>query len=203
MRAFFRAAPVALALVAILSGSAAAQSGQKSAYIQSNILIEQAPGRAEAEAQWEKETLGYQGEIKRMSDSLNTLVTAFEKRQAALSATARETQAKDIQAKEAGYQTRTRDLQQRAQSRQAELIQPILDRVKAAIEEVRVEGGYTFVFNLDQGSPIVAYDKNLNLNDKVLAKLRAGAPVTASKPAAGAAAPAPAGVTRPQTPPLD
>jgi outer membrane protein len=201
MRAFLRAAPVALALVAILSGSAAAQSGQKSAYIQSNILIEQAPGRAEAEAQWEKETGAYGVEIKRMSDSLNALVTAFEKRQAALSATARDAQAKDIQAKEAGYQTRTRDLQQKAQARQAELIQPILDRVKAAIEEVRVEGGYTFIFNLDQGSPIVAYDRNLNLNDKVLAKLRAGGPV-AAKPA-GSAAPAPAGVTRPQTPPRD
>ncbi len=201
MRVFFRATSVALALVAVLSGAAAAQSGQKFAYIQSNVLLEQAPGRAEAEAQWEKETNVYRNEIKRMSDSLNAMVAAFEKKQASLSATAREAQGKDLQAREAGYQSRTRDLEQKAQSRQAELIQPILDRVKAAIEEVRVEGGYTFVFNLDQGSPIVAYDKNLNLNDRVLAKLRAGMPATA-KPA-GSAAPAPAGVTRPQTPPLD
>jgi outer membrane protein len=197
MRAFFRAVPIALVLVTAFSGHASAQSGQKNAYIQSSQLLEQAPGRADAEAAFEKDAGGYRDQIKRMSDSLNTMVAAFEKRQASLTAAVRETQAKDIRSKEEEYQRRTRELEQKAQQRQNELIQPILDRVKAAIEEVRIEGGYTFIFNLDQGSPIVAYDKNLNLTDRVLAKLRSGSPV------AGATAPkpAPAGVTRPQTPP--
>jgi len=100
MRSLFRAAPVALALVAALSGRASAQ-GQKIAYIQSSILLDQAPGRAEAEAQFVKETDVYKEQIKRMSDSLNAMVAAFEKKQASLTAAQREAQGKEIQAKEA------------------------------------------------------------------------------------------------------
>jgi outer membrane protein len=207
MRAFFRATPVVLALVLVAarSGSASAQGGQKFAYITSSVLLEQAPGRAEAEAQFDKETAGYRDQIKRMSDSLNAMVAAFEKRQASLTAAVRDAQGKEIQAKEASYQTRTNELQQKAQQRQGELVQPILDKIKLAIEDIRVEGGYSFIFNADQGSAIVALDKNLNVTDRVLAKLRNGAGSTAVAPAkpSGAPAPAPAGVTRPVTPPLD
>lgn len=201
MRASLRAVPLALLFVAALSGRSAAQAGQKLGYIRSSVLLEQAPGRAEAETQFDKETTGYRDQIKRMSDSLQTMVAAFEKSQASLSATARETRTKDLQAKEAEYQRRTRELEQRAQQRQNELVQPILDRVKQAIEEVRVEGGYAMIFNADQGSPIVAMDKNLDLTDRVITRLRSIA--SAPRPATTAPATAPSGVTRPQTPPND
>jgi len=82
-------------------------------------------------------------------------------------------------------------------------VQPILDRVKQAIEDLRIEGGYSFVFNADQGSSIVAMDKNLDITDRVLAKLRGSTATTAPRPTTGAPTAAPSGVTRPQTPPLD
>src|SRR4051812_40922912 len=202
MRVFLRAASAALVLVVLSGASASAQ--QKFAYIRSSVLLDQAPGRAEAEAQFDKETAAYQDQIKRMSDSLNAMVADFEKTQASLSAATRDTRGKAIQAKQAEYERRTRDLQQKAQQRQGELVQPILDRVKAAIEDMRIEGGYSFVFNADQGSAIVAMDKNLDITDRVLAKLRGSAAPAATKPAAtGAPTAAPSGVTRPQTPPQD
>ena len=202
MRLFLRAASTALVLVVLAAAAASAQSGQKFAYIRSSVLLDQAPGRVEAEAQFDKETGAYRDQIKRMSDSLNALVADFEKSQASLSATARDTRGKSIQAKEAEYQRRTRELEQKAQQRQAELVQPILDRVKQAIEELRIEGGYSFVFNADQGSSIVAMDKNLDITDRVLAKLR-NSTAAAPRPATGAPTAAPSGVTRPQTPPTD
>jgi outer membrane protein len=195
MRALLRAAPVALALLAALSLPARAQ-GIKVAYVQTSVLLDQAPGRAEAEAQFDKETGTYRDQIKRMSDSLNAMIADFQKRSASLTAAARETQGKGIQAKEAEYQRRTQELEQKAQGRQTELVQPILDKIKGAIEEVRVEGGYAMIFNADQGSPIVAVDKSLNVTDRVLSKLKGS---TAAAPAArpSATTPAPAGVTRP------
>ena len=199
MRALFRASSIALALVAVLTGRATAQ--QKLAYITSSVLLDQAPGRADAEAQFTRETAGYQEQIKRMSDSLNAMVSAFEKRQASLTAAVRDAQTKELQAKEASYRQRTSELEQKAQARQNELVQPILDRIKLAIEDVRVDGGYSFIFNADQGSPIVALDKNLNVTDRVMAKLRATPVAAAAKPDAGAPKPAPSGVTRPVTPP--
>ena len=204
MRAFLRAASVALALIAVAGTSASAQSGQKFAYIQSSVLLDQAPGRAEAEAQFNRETVTYQEQIKKMSDSLDAMVAAFEKKQASLTAAQRDAQGKEIQARQASYQTRTRDMEQKAQQRQNELVQPILDRIKQAIEDVRIEGGYSFIFNADQGSSIVALDNNLNVTDRVLARLRATAPTARpATPTTGGATAAPAGVTRPATPPLD
>ena len=193
MRALFRAAPVALTLLTVMALPAHAQ-GSKVAYVQTSLLLDQAPGRAEAEAQFEKETGTYRDQIKRMSDSLDAMVSGFQKRQASLTAANRDAQAKDIQSKQQEYQRRTQELEQKAQGRQNELVQPILDKVKAAIEEVRVEGGYAMIFNADQGSPIVAVDKSLNVTDKVLSKLKG---TTASAPARpSAATPAPSGVTR-------
>ena len=203
MRVILRAALAALVLVVLAAGAASAQGGQKFAYIRSSVLLDQAPGRADAEAQFDKETGAYRDQIKRMSDSLTAMVADFEKTQAALSATTRETRGRAIQAKEAEYQRRTRDLEQKAQQRQSELVQPILDRVKQAIEDLRIEGGYTFVFNADQGSAIVAMDKNLDITDRVLTKLRSSTASTGPRPATGAPTAAPSGVTRPQTPPLD
>jgi outer membrane protein len=195
MRALLRAAPIALALLTVLSLPARAQ-GVKVAYVQTSVLLDQAPGRAEAEAQFEKETGTYRDQIKRMSDSLNAMIADFQKRSTGLTATARETQGKGIQAKEAEYQRRTQELEQKAQGRQNELVQPILDKIKGAIEEVRVEGGYSMIFNADQGSPIVAVDKSLNVTDRVLTKLK-GTTAAAPAPRPSATTPAPAGVTRP------
>ena len=201
MRALFRAAPVALTLLAVMALPAHAQ-GSKVAYVQTALLLDQAPGRAEAEAQFEKETGGYRDQIKRMSDSLDAMVSGFQKRQASLTAATREAQGKELQSKQQEYQRRTAELEQKAQARQNELVQPILDKVKAAIEEVRVEGGYAMIFNADQGSPIVAVDKSLNVTEKVLSKLKgttAAAPAAAPRPTS--AAPAPSGVTRPTSSP--
>jgi outer membrane protein len=200
MRALFRAAPVALTLLTFMALPAHAQ-GSKVAYVQTSLLLDQAPGRAEAESQFEKETGTYRDQIKRMSDSLDAMVSGFQKRQASLTAATRDAQAKEIQTKQQEYQRRTAELEQKAQGRQNELVQPILEKVKAAIEEVRVEGGYAMIFNADQGSPIVAVDKSLNVTDKVLAKLKgttASAPAPAPRPTS--AAPAPSGVTRPTSP---
>jgi outer membrane protein len=199
MRALLRAAPVALALLTVVSLPAGAQ-GLKVAYVQTSTLLDQAPGRAEAEAQFEKETATYRDQIKRMSDSLNAMVASFERSQATLAAAARDARAKDIRGKQDEYERRTRELEQKAQARQNELVQPILDKIKQAIEDVRIEGGYAMIFNADQGSPIVAVDKNLNVTDRVMTKLRGGAP-TAARPAAPSTAPAPSGVTRPTTNP--
>jgi hypothetical protein len=52
------------------------------------------------------------------------------------------------------------------------------------------------IFNADQGSPIVAVDKSLNVTDRVLSKLK-GTTASAPAPRPSAVAPAPSGVTRP------
>lgn len=188
---------LALALAAPLG----AQGVPKFAYIDSRAILQAAPGRAEAEAQFQKEMQTYQTQVQRMGDSLNTLVAAYTKAEVTLSPTAKETRQKAIRERETAYQDRVRGLEQRAQKRQAELIGPIMERINQAITDVRQQEGYAFIFDVGaQGGVVVAADTTLNVTNKVLARLRTVAAAPAAPAPSGASMSAPAGITKPKTP---
>jgi outer membrane protein len=203
MRVLLRASSIALFTSLIVAGTGAAQAPQgtatpaKIAYINSAALLAQAPGRAEAEAQFDREVGVYRQQIQRMDDSLKTLVAAFDRDAAKMDSVAREARRTSIGRREAEYQTRARGLDSTMQVRQAQLVKPIMERVQAVIEAIRTEDGYSMIFDVgNQTSVVVAADKKLDLTDRVLARLKSqGIPPAA--PASGAV-PQPAGVTRPK-----
>jgi len=167
----------------------------KIAYINSAQLLQQAPGRAEAEAQFDKEVVVYRQQLQRMNDSLTAMMTAFERDAARLDTTTRNTRARAIRDREAEYQGRARGLDSTMQARQAQLVKPIMERVQAVIEAIRTEDGYGMILDVGaQASVVVAADKNLDLTERVLARLKSSTPV---RPVG--AVPQPAGVTRPPT----
>jgi outer membrane protein len=141
----------------------------------------------------------FQQQVQRMGDSLRTLIEAYEKEQISLSPAAKETRQQAIRKKEEEFQTRTNQLEQQAQQRRMELVQPIMDKINKIIEDIRNEDGYTMIF--DAGSSagvVVAADKNLDITDRVLQRLRATASTTpAAKPEGGPVA-TPSGVTSPK-----
>jgi outer membrane protein len=201
MRSFV-VAGVTLVGVALV---AAAQSGAPAAvvkvgFVDSRVIMDRAPGRREAEAMFQRETAPFENQVKAMSDSLNGMIAAYQKAEPALSATDKEKKQKDIRDKQAEFQERTQKLQQQAQAREAELVQPILDQVRKVLDEIRAEDGYAVVFDLSGGTgTIVAYDKNLDITERVIARLKpvvlGGKPDSAKAGAAGR--PAPAGVRKP------
>ena len=198
MRVLFRAGFLALATSLIVAGTAAAQAQSatagKIAYINSAQLLREAPGRAEAEAQFDREVGVYRQQIQRMDDSLRVLVASFERDAPRLDSAARETRRKSVGQREVEYQTRARGLDSTMQARQAQLVKPIMERVQSVIEAIRTEDGYAMIFDVgSQTSVVVAADKKLDLTERVLARLKSQ-PAT---PATGAV-PQPAGVTRPK-----
>ncbi len=204
MRVLLRASVIALTTSLIVAGTAAAQAQQgtvavaaKIGYINSALLLQQAPGRTEAEAQFEREVGVYRQQIQRMDDSLRTLVASFDRDAPKLDSVARETRRKSIGLREVEYQTRARGLDSTMQARQAQLVKPIMERVQSVIEAIRTEDGYAMIFDVGaQVSVVVAADKKLDLTERVLARLKSqGIPPAA--PASGAV-PQPAGVTRPK-----
>jgi outer membrane protein len=199
MRLFLRASSIALFTSLIFAGTASSQgtAPAKIAYINSALLLQQAPGRAEAEAQFDREVGAYRQQIQRMDDSLKTLVAAFDRDAAKMDSVAREARRTSIGQREAEYQTRARGLDSTMQVRQAQLVKPIMERVQAVIETIRTEDGYSMIFDVGaQTSVVVAADKKLDLTDRVLARLKSqGIPAVA--PTSGAV-PQPAGVTRPK-----
>jgi outer membrane protein len=202
--------------------AAAQGTAVKVAYVDTRELLDKAPGRTDADAQWKKEAQALQDQVTRMQDSLQAMITSYQKAEAGLSPAARETRQRSIGEREQEYQTRTQALDLQAQQRQAQLLQPIIEQIKVALEDVRKEEGLTMILDVgSQGNPIVAIDKNLNITDKVLVKIRSmpvpqvaapaapaqarpTAPAATRPPAAAPAGPvsAPAGAAKPKVPPV-
>lgn len=194
MHSSFRLALVALMPLALIAAPAQAQA-VKLGYINSAQILSQAPGRAEAEAQFDREVVAYRAQLQRMNDSLNTMASAFDKDAPKMDSVTRERRGKAVRDREVQYQSRARVLDSTMQTRQAELVRPIMEQVQKVIEAIRAEDGYSMILDVgSQASVVVAADKKLDLTDRVLARLK-------SMPAAattGGPLTTPAGVTRPR-----
>jgi outer membrane protein len=205
MRTSFRAALYALLCSTVLSSAAMAQGGGlKLAYVNTQAVLQQAPGRAEAEKKFEAEMSGYQAQMKRMSDSLNAMIADFNKVQGTLNEQQREQRASAIRTRQAEYQQRAGQFEEQAQKRQMEYFQPIMQQIEKILGDIRREDGYSMIFDVaGSAAGIVAADSTLDITPKVIARLKAApAPAAAApaRPAASGPVARPAGVTTRPTP---
>jgi len=213
MRSIIRASALGILALALSGAAAAAQQAPaRIAYVNPQALFESAPGRAAAEETFRKETEAYRAELSRLNDALNKAVQDYQKTEATLTAGQKETRQRALQAKQDSLQQRQQELEQRANQRQNELMAPIMESVRKVLEDIRAEDGYAMILSSEPGtSPILAADKNLDITERVVARLRtiaatnpaatAATPAPGTqRPAAGAPANAPSGVTRPKPP---
>jgi outer membrane protein len=160
-------------IVLSLPGAAAAQS-LKLGYINSQDVLTAAPGAQEAKDQFDADMVTYRTEVEQLATELENLVTQYEQQQALLSPAAKQTRETDIRARQQAYQERVTAIDERAGLRQQELVQPVMDRINTAIEEIRAEGSYAFIVDVSSGA-VVAADPLLDLTQEVLARLQADA----------------------------
>ena len=206
MKVTRRATKLALVISAASAAPAFAQGAPKIAYVDSKVILSRAPGRQQAEDTFNKEMEASRSQVQKMGDSLQTMIADYQKVQSTLAANIREQREAAIRKKQEDYQSRAGALDQQMQQRQMELVKPIMDQIRKVLDDIRQEDGYAFI--LDAGSDagvIVAADRNLDITEKVISRLK---PVTAAAPGAtakpdSAKTPlgprsAPAGVTRPK-----
>jgi outer membrane protein len=202
MRSFFRTASATLAVLTLTVGFSHRARAQQPAptqfriaFVNTAMLLDNAPGRAQAESSYARETRGYTDQLKKMNDSLNTMFTAYQKAEPTLTAAQKETRQKSMRDLQSALQDRQQQLAQQAQQRQNELMAPIMEQVKKVLDDIRTEDGYSMIITGDPNL-ILSYDKNLDITDRVVARLRtvASAPNANAKP--GSPVSAPAGVTR-------
>jgi outer membrane protein len=113
-----------------------------------------------------------------MEDSMSTLMSQFQQQSVMLSADAKKQREDEIRAKGAGWQQRAQALQEEAGKRQQTLMQPIMDKIQAAINELRAAEGYAIIFDM-AAEAMVAADPALDLTDKVIARLKTTSPTAA------------------------
>jgi outer membrane protein len=206
MSKWMHSAMFAAATLALAPSAFAQATPLKLAYINSQKILAEAPGRAEAESTYNKEMATARAQLQQMDDSLKGMVATYEKDAPGLDSARKEARGKTIRDTEAAFTQRAQDLNNQMQQRQADLARPLMDQVSQVLDQVRSQGGYSMIFDVGaQGSALVSADKSLDLTDVVLAKLKAlGPPKTGATPATTTSAkplgPAqkPAGVTRPK-----
>jgi outer membrane protein len=192
------------AATGLVNAQAPAQA-PKFAYVDSRTILQRAPGSAAIQAQITKERADAQASVTKMQDSLRQMYDAYLKEQPTLTPAQKEAREKALQTRNSEFDQKVSQLDQSMQQRQYELIQPMMAQIREVLDAIRNEESYTFIFDVgnDPGI-IVAADKNLDITERVISRLKPVTVNVGTKPdstRSGATRPAPAGITRPPTKP--
>ena len=155
-----------------LVGQAPAATPLRIAFINSREILQGTPGYAAAESTFTREVQGYRDEVRRLQQSLDSAVTAFDQQSIALSPAARQTKQRELQQMQQRLEQRTNELQERASQRERELLQPIQARVNSVIQGLRAEMNYSMVVDIASGGTVVAWDPALDITARVIERLR-------------------------------
>lgn len=165
-------------VVLVVAGLAAAPQQQTSvriAFVNSQTVLQQTPGYAAAESTYNKEFEGFQAEMQRLRQRLDSTVAAYQQSSVGLSTAQRQAKEAEIRRLQQQVEQRANELRQRADERNRELVQPLEDRVKAVIEGVRAERNISIMFDVAApGNGIIAADQSLDMTTLVIQRLKLG-----------------------------
>lgn len=157
----------------LLAGRADAQAQAiKIAYLNSQEVLNAAPGAAEAQAQFDREMEGFQAEIQQFEEELRRMEEQYQQQQLTLSPEAKANRERELQSRIQQYQQRGQALQEQAARRRAELVQPVMDHITEVIEQLRAEQNYALILDVSAGS-IVSADPALDITQEVIRRLQA------------------------------
>ena len=138
--------------------AAPAFSQQKFGHIDSAALLEIMPEKAKAEKELEAFAAEFQSALEAMAKEYETKVAAFQQAEQGMIKTVRDTKVREI----SDLERRIQEFQQQAQEeigkKEQEVLTPIIDKARKAIDEVAVEKGFTYVFDASLGVLLYAKD---------------------------------------------
>jgi outer membrane protein len=163
-----------LMMCAVLVPALDAQVIPKLGYIDSQQIIEESAQARTAQEAFDRDMARFRSEVQQMGEELQTMVTAYEQQRGTMAAEARQARETEIQAKNAEYEGRLRDLENQAAQRRQELVAPVMERINEVIDQIRREGSYAMILDVAAGS-VIAADPSLDLTQEVLRRLQAEA----------------------------
>jgi outer membrane protein len=136
---------VSLAVPELLIGQQ--QGPSRVGYVNTQMILKQTPGYVKAESTFTKELEGFRVEVQKLQATLDSAASDFDQQSVMLSPTQRAARRKDLQGQQQKLEQRTQELQQRAATRERELLDPIQSKVNSVIEGVRAAGNYAIIFD--------------------------------------------------------
>ena len=141
-------------------GTSMAQKAVKLGHVNSADLMQIMPGREEAQATLQKEVDELQTTLKNMQNELEQRYNDYVGKKDQLSDLIRQTKERELQDMGNRIQEFQENAEKKLQDRQQEVLKPIIDKAKKAIEDVAKENGYTYIFDTSVGALLYQQDSD-------------------------------------------
>lgn len=158
-----------IALAVMLATTVTAQT-QKFGHIDSDVLMEMMPEKAQAEKEMEAFAKEFQGALEAMAKEYEAKVSDYQSKEKEMTSLVKQTKVKEITDLERRIQEFQGQAQGEIQKKEQELLAPIIEKARKAIDAVATEKGYTYVFDNSTGVLLFAKDSEDIIAD-VKAKL--------------------------------
>lgn len=119
---------------------------QKFGKVNTQTIMAALPDIAKVNGELQAEQKTYENELKNMQDELTRQSEAYDKGKSTMNPTQQKQKEQELQTLYQKIQQTYQDNSQALQKKQQELMQPIVTKVRNAIESVGKAGGYTFIF---------------------------------------------------------
>jgi outer membrane protein len=167
MKNLFR---LSLLLVFFLGLNANVFSQAKFGHINTTELMGQMPGRTAAQQELEKYAKELETTFTALQSEFQNKYTNFLENQESLSQLIRQTRERELVSLQERIQEFQESAQQEIMNKENQLLKPIIDRARKAIQDVATENGYTYVFDTSSGVLLYSAPSD-NIMDMVKAKI--------------------------------
>ncbi len=166
--------PLGLALVFFAMAFAAPVQAQRIATVDMNTILESIQEYQDAQKELDRIAATWQQEVAKMYDEIKSMYNRYQAEQILLSDEERKQREDEIMEKERQvreYQKAKFGPEGELFQRRKELVQPIQDRVYAAIEEYANERGYDFIFDKSSTAGLIFNNSEYDITDEILKRL--------------------------------
>ena len=144
---------------ALLIGSTSFINAQsKVAHINTQELVQSMPATKAAQAEIEKLSKTYQGELQTMKSELDTKIKQYDAEAKTQTDETNARRVQEVQGMQQSIQQYGGQAQQDLQKKEFDLLKPITEKAKAAIQKVARAQGFNYVLDSTQGQGVILAD---------------------------------------------
>ncbi|MCX6172565.1 MAG: OmpH family outer membrane protein [Flavobacterium sp.] len=137
-----------IATVLFLGTSNTINAQAKTAHVDVNELISKMPAMMDAQKQLEKLSATYDTEYKTMAEEYQNKIKKYDQEAATVGDAVNQTRQTEVQDLIKRIQDYRDNAQKELQKKEADLVKPLMDKIKASIAKVGKAKGYQYVFNI-------------------------------------------------------
>lgn len=143
---------------------------QKFGKVNTQTIMQALPDVAKANGELEALQKQKDNELKAMQEVFQRKADEYQKGASTMNATAKQQKETELQGLQQKIQQAYQDGQQELQKKSNELMQPIVAKVRAAIDAVGKAGNYTYIF--EEGAAIYTGSNVLDVTKEVQSKIK-------------------------------